>query len=459
MKKHKLLPIGIDNMAFYTPNLFFDLKDLAVARDIPYEKLAQGLGTINMAFTDVHEDAATMAAEAIAQLVERNQLNISDIGRIYLGTESALDASKPTVTYAVEMLAQRFGNGFNHCDVIDMTFACIGATDALVHMMDWISGDEERVGIVVATDFAKYDLESTGEYTQGAGAVAMLVKWNPRLLVIRQLYGISCLSVHDFYKPRRAQYSETPVFDGQFSNDCYKERMNEAMAHFRSQAVAKGLFKESQYQALSKRWSRMIFHLPYSFHAKRMFIETFIAESGQEGSYATFLQKYEIEIPQQSDFQTIKEYTKAYMTYTKKVSETPVYQKIVSEKLEKAQRASSYIGNLYTASIWLALMSTLESDLQESADLEKKTLGFVAYGSGSKAKVFEGIVQKDWKEVVDKFGIFTFITNRKSITYEEYTDLHNRTQTESIAPQKSRFGLKSIGTEGVTLGARYYGVL
>jgi hydroxymethylglutaryl-CoA synthase len=459
MKKHKLLPIGIDDMAFYTPNIYFDLKDLAIERNIPYEKLAQGLGTINMAFTDVHEDSATMAAEAIAQLIERNQLNINDIGRIYLGTESALDASKPTITYATEMLAQRFGNSFNHCDVIDMTFACIGGTDALIHMMDWISGDEERMGIVVATDFAKYDLESTGEYTQGAGAIAILVKWNPRLLIIRQLYGVSCLSVHDFYKPRRAQYSETPVFDGQFSNDCYKERMNEAMAHFRTQAVAKGLFKETQYKALSKRWSRMIFHLPYSFHAKRMFIETFILESETEGSYAAFLQKYKIEIPQEADYQTNKEYTKAYMTYTKKVSETPVYQKIVVEKLEKAQRASSYVGNLYTASIWLALMSTLECDLQEQSDLEQKTIGFVAYGSGAKSKVFEGIIQKNWKEVVDKFGIFTFITNRKPITYEEYLALHNRTKTKSIAAQKGRFGLKSIGTEGVTLGARYYEII
>jgi hydroxymethylglutaryl-CoA synthase len=459
MKKHKLLPIGIDDMAFYTPNIYFDLKDLAVARNIPYEKLAQGLGTINMAFTDVHEDAATMAAEAIAQLIERNNLNISDIGRIYLGTESALDASKPTITYAVEMLAQRFRNGFNHCDVIDMTFACIGGTDALIHMMDWVSGDEERMGIVVATDFAKYDLESTGEYTQGAGAVAMLVKWNPRLLVIRQLYGVSCLSVHDFYKPRRAQYSETPVFDGQFSNDCYKERMNEAMAHFRSQAISKGLFKETQYKALSKRWARMIFHLPYSFHAKRMFIETFILESEAEGTYTAFLKKYKIEIPQEADYQTNKEYTKAYMAYTKKVSETPVYQKIVAEKLEKAQRASSYVGNLYTASIWLALMSTLETDLQAQSDLEQKTFGFVAYGSGAKSKIFEGIVQKNWKEVVDKFGIFTFITNRKSITYEEYLALHNRNKSESIAPQKGRFGLKSIGTEGVTLGARYYEII
>jgi hydroxymethylglutaryl-CoA synthase len=35
---------------------------------------------------------------------------------------------------------------------------------------------------IVATDFAKYDLNSTGEYTQGAGALAMLLTANPRII-------------------------------------------------------------------------------------------------------------------------------------------------------------------------------------------------------------------------------------------------------------------------------------
>jgi hydroxymethylglutaryl-CoA synthase len=457
MNKQKLLPVGIDDMAFYTPNLYYDLKDLANLRQIPYEKLAHGLGTFHMAFPDVHEDTATMAAEAIAQLIERNHLNTNDIGRIYLGTESALDASKPTATYAVEMLEKRFGQSFRHTDVIDMTFACIGATDALIHMMDWVSHDKTRVGIVVASDFAKYDLESTGEYTQGAGAVAMLVKWHPRLMVIRQLYGVACESVHDFYKPRRAQYSETPVFDGQFSNECYKDRMNEAMEHFRTQAVAQGVIKSAAYEPLSERWERMIFHLPYSFHAKRMFIETFVLELQQADIYIDFLKKYDLDIPQKGDFSAEKEYQKAYNAYIKKISETPDYQKIVTQKLEKAQRASSYIGNIYAGSVWLALMSTLESDLQEQSKITKKTFGFIAYGSGSKAKIFEGIVQKDWKEVTDRFGIFDFIANRKSITTEQYLALHERKATESIGLRKNRFALQSIGKEGVTLGARYYG--
>ena len=69
----KLLPVGIDDMAFYSPKLYLNISDLAEARNIPAEKLQKGLGLYKMALPDVHEDAATMAAEAIATLIETKQ--------------------------------------------------------------------------------------------------------------------------------------------------------------------------------------------------------------------------------------------------------------------------------------------------------------------------------------------------------------------------------------------------
>ncbi|MBK8969055.1 MAG: hypothetical protein IPM36_20750 [Lewinellaceae bacterium] len=118
----RVLPVGIDDMAFYVPKLFLDIETLAEKRRIPAVKLQQGLGLYKMALPDVHEDAATMAAEAIAELIDRNKIDPKSIGRIYLGTESALDMSKPTATYAVgmveERLAGRYGAGcLRHCDV------------------------------------------------------------------------------------------------------------------------------------------------------------------------------------------------------------------------------------------------------------------------------------------------------------------------------------------------------
>ena len=50
--------IGIDAIAFYVPDLYLPIKDLAEKRDIPFEKLNKGLGLEKMAIADINEDAA-----------------------------------------------------------------------------------------------------------------------------------------------------------------------------------------------------------------------------------------------------------------------------------------------------------------------------------------------------------------------------------------------------------------
>ena len=87
-----------------------------------------------------------------------------------------------------------------------MTFACIGAVDAMHNTLDWVARggpEKDRIGIVVFADNAKYDLGSSGEYTQGAGGGAILIRHSPRLLAIPDIWGVSTMPVHDFFKPRR----------------------------------------------------------------------------------------------------------------------------------------------------------------------------------------------------------------------------------------------------------------
>ena len=177
---------GIDAIAFYVPELFVSMDNLALARGIPAEKLKRGLGLQKMAIPNVGEDASTFAANALLNLINQNNLNPNDIGRVYLGTESAVDGSKPTATYAVEIveneLAKTYGKrSFKHCDILDMTFACVGAIDALHNSLDWVKQGKNRKAVVIASDLSKYSLNSTGEYTQGAGAVAVLVSHNPNI--------------------------------------------------------------------------------------------------------------------------------------------------------------------------------------------------------------------------------------------------------------------------------------
>ena len=97
---------GLDAASFYVPSLYLEIKDLAAKRGIEPAKLEKGLGLRKMALPDVHEDAATFAAEALLKLIQDYNINPKEISRVYLGTESALDAAKPTATYAVQIVEE-----------------------------------------------------------------------------------------------------------------------------------------------------------------------------------------------------------------------------------------------------------------------------------------------------------------------------------------------------------------
>ena len=51
-------------MAFYVPKLYLNIENLAIERNLEYDKLNKGLGLESMRIPDKHEDAATMAANA-----------------------------------------------------------------------------------------------------------------------------------------------------------------------------------------------------------------------------------------------------------------------------------------------------------------------------------------------------------------------------------------------------------
>ena len=492
-------------MAFYVPKLYLPIAALAEKRNLEYDKLHKGLGLTNMSVPDVHEDAATMAANAIDTLLERNQLDPRTIGRIYLGTESAWDGAKPVASNVLEMLQKKYeaqygADCFLHCDVVDLTFACIAGVDALQNTIDWVKGGTNRTGLVVSTDIAQYELGSTGEYTQGAGAIALLVRQNPRLLAFEDAWGVATEGVYDFYKPIRPVdkiqlieevlrlsgmghldpheiiarlpedleitgildendhylflQKDTPVFDGPHSNVCYQNRTRQALANFRAEANRIGLISNGH--TVLDRWERLIFHLPYAFQAKRMFTEIFYLEMERTHQATKWLEEYDLTCPVEADFENEDAFQQAYAAFLKGIAKTKEYNAYVQKTVEKGQRASSQVGNLYTASIFLALMSTLESDLEEGNDLSGRRIGFFGYGSGSKSKVFEAVVQPEWKQIVQQFGLFGALAQRREIDYNTYEKLHRGQPSHSIASPPGGFALVDVATDHAHIGTRTY---
>jgi len=438
------MSFGIEAAGYYVPGLYLEIKDLAEKRGIEPAKLEKGLGLHKMGLSDVHEDAATFAAEALLKLIQDYDINPKEIARVYLGTESALDAAKPTASYAVQMvekvLEEKFGTRcFRNCDVLDMTFACVGGVDALHNALDFVRVNPDKKAVVIASDYAKYELASSGEYTQGGGAVAVLVSSKPDLLEIENNWGVASESVFDFFKPRRMYkkedlkgapetypekieiFTDEPVFDGQYSNQCYQDRIREAYHHYKEITG-----QEKPYE----NWKYIIFHLPYAFHGKRVFTEIYSLEN--ELPYGT---------PEEQ----------------KAVAKSEGYLQLINDKIEKTQRASSEIGNMYTASVFMAFLSALQTSFNENEDLSGKEIGFVGYGSGSKSKIFAGRVSENWRKIAEKWNLFESLKQRTAVDFDTYEKLHRKLLNESVNKNYKGFGLVSVETENPVLtGARYY---
>ena len=58
-------------------------------------------------------------------------------------------------------------------------------------------------------------------------------------------------------------HRDEPVFDGQFSNRCYREAVKQAFTHFSEKAISQGRFDPEMDEILTEQWARIIMHLPY----------------------------------------------------------------------------------------------------------------------------------------------------------------------------------------------------
>lgn len=449
------MTVGIDAIAIAIARLSLPVSLLAAARNIDPEKLEKGLGLKAMTLPDVHQDVVVFAANALTKLFSENSIHPNEVSRIYVGTESGIDSAKPVGSYLLPLLEQQYGTGScGHIDTVDFMFACIAGVDALETCLDYIRLNPEKKAVVITTDIAKYDLGSPGEYTQGAGALAMLLTANPRILSFSREIAVSSKGVHDFFKPHRIVtkpeltglagnepwqgvlesevhiHKDQPVFDGQYSNHCYAERTKEAYFSY----------KKNRYSQtpLHDRWDAIVMHLPYAYQGRRMFTEIYALDSENrptENNNAANDKRPDL----------------------KEIAKSDGYLGLVSKKLAPAERASSHIGNLYTGSIFMALASALAVNAEYENDLTGKTVGFLAYGSGSKAKVFEGVVQPGWQEGVTKTALFQQLAKSVTVDFETYLRLHKKEQTESVVPASGEWVLSQIEKEKPNLlGARYY---
>src|SRR5579884_2045968 len=447
--------VGIDDLAIYIPRLYLDYKDFAKARGIEPQKLEYGIGIKKMAIADTNQDSACMAANACLKLMQRNHLHPKDIGRLYVATESSLDESKAMNSFVIGMLEQIYGeDSFEHAGGIECKFACVSGSYAIYDNANWIRAEENngKAAIVIVSDIAKYDIGSAGEYTQGAGAVALLVKEQPRLLAFDQKVASTIIkNEYDFYRPFG---KETPLVNGTYSNLLYLIQVRKAFDSYKERAIKSGLIKLQDGESITDHIDFFSVHLPYRKMGEKALAYLLRHEWRHLPRWKNVIKEIGMAEPHPKDQRgTIEsiladtEFMKADEKFRRAFMQTSYFNEVFEKKMASSLEASAIIGNLYTASMYMGLRSLLEFEYKKGTDLEDKRVGFGSYGSGSSAMVFSGIIQPDYKEIVKRMDLEQDIGERVKLPIEVYERLHRNEKTcsEFLARPHKEFVLVKVG--------------
>lgn len=457
--------IGIDDLAAHIPRMYVESSEMERARGLQEGHVTLGLGIKKMAVPDAHEDPMTMGAMAVLKLMRQNNLEPEDIGRLDVATESALDESKGSNSYIVGMLQQIYGPGrFRHCGGVEKKFACASGGIALYDQVNWIRAEEneEKFGIVVVTDIARYELNSRAESTQGAGAVALLVREDPRLLALEhRTTGFLIEDERDFFRPFGRT---TAVVDGLYSNLCYLRSMRGGFQAAKEKLISRKIIVPKSGEALTDYIHRMVFHIPYPRMAEYASAFLFRHEWRGLPRWKEITGIIGEDEPVRKEGRSIealladKEYLESDNAFRRKFVETPHFKAAFEEKVASSTRIAEQTGNLYSASLPLGLCSTLEEEYRRRHNLVGKRFGLGFYGSGCLVVFMSGIVQEAYSEVSAKLNLTEDLERRTRISMEQYEALHEGRLAleDSIVPPKDEFALSQIGDEPTTEGLRFY---
>lgn len=342
--------IGIDKIGFAAPDYVLDLADLAQARNVDPNKFKIGLLQSEMAVTPVTQDIVSLGAKAAEAILTEEDKQTIDM--VIVGTESSVDQSKAAAVTIHGLLGiQPFARS------IEMKEACYGATAGLSLAKSHISLFPESKVLVIASDIAKYGVASGGEPTQGAGAVAMLVTANPRILVLNNDNVCQTRDIYDFWRPN---YDKYPRVDGKFSTEQYTDCLTTTFDYY-GQKTGKTL----------KDFAAMCLHIPFS-------------KQGLKG------------------LQAIAQDEETLSRLTERFQEAIVYNKVV--------------GNVYTGSIFLSLLSLLEnSRALEAGD----QILFYSYGSGAVCEIFSGSLVEGYQNYLEENRLEQ-LNERTKLSVEEY---------------------------------------
>ncbi|PHH54937.1 Hydroxymethylglutaryl-CoA synthase [Ceratocystis fimbriata CBS 114723] len=425
--------IGIKAVEIYFPSQYVQQSELEKFDNVSTGKYTIGLGQTSMSFCDDREDIYSMALTVVSNLIKKNNIDVNNIGRLEVGTETLLDKSKSVKT----VLMQLFGENTD-IEGVDTVNACYGGTNAFFNTVNWVESSawDGRDAIVVAGDIALY-AKGNARPTGGAGIVAMVVGPNAPIVAEPGLRGTYMEHAYDFYKPDLA--SEYPYVDGHYSLTCYTKALDAAYRAY-CKREAKQAAADASKPTLD-RFDYMCFHAPTCKLVQK--------------SYARLLYHEYLANPESASFAEVAPELRD-MDYTKSLTDKAVEKtfmgltkKAFQEKVSPGIQVATLCGNMYCGSVWGGLASLLSH--VEPASFAGKRIGLFSYGSGLAASFMSFRVVGDVSPIAKALDLKNRLAERRAVapeTFDAMCELRHKAHLQK--------NFTPVGDESTVAPGTYY---
>ncbi|XBW37961.1 hypothetical protein QEN19_003546 [Hanseniaspora menglaensis] len=398
--------VGIKAIEIYIPNQCVSQEDLEEYDNVSKGKYTIGLGQTKMGFVNDREDIYSMSLTVLSKLIKNNNIDVNNIGRLEVGTETLIDKSKSVKSYLSSLL------GDNHdTEGIDTINACYGGTNALFNALNYVESQywDGRDCIVVCGDIAIYE-KGAARPTGGAGTVAMLIGANAPI-VFDHVRGNYMENAYDFYKPDFT--SEYPVVDGHYSLSCYVKALDFAYKSYSEKAIKKGLVENpisADCAGVLNHFDYNIFHVPTCKLVNKSYARL-LYNDFRNDTTGTVLPELNPEFRELSLEDSLK--NKDLEKHSVKLAK-PFFDERVASSLT----GPTNIGNMYTGSVYSSLCSLLE--FVGNDKLQGKRVGMFSYGSGLAASLFSFQVKGDLTNIISNLKLGEKLNKREIATPKEY---------------------------------------
>jgi hydroxymethylglutaryl-CoA synthase len=479
---------GVSAMSLYVPPFRVNLKDWCEWTGNSWEKISAVVGH-SFRVPGRHENVYTMAANAVLRLIQKNDVDPARVGFLGLGTESSTDnaAGAVIVRGMVDRGLQALGlpRLSRRLEVPEFKHACLGGVYALKSALRYAQCDGgERLAIVVSADVAEYERGSTGEQTQGAGAVALLVEREPKLFSVDLAHAGSASDYRgpDFRKPFSRHFTEGyapnthrladfPVFSGKYSTVSYLDETVLAVEHMLERlGVSAGTYYENV--------AGLFFHRPY--HLMPLQAMSFLYVRGlargdhrhEELRALCAEAKVSVEDVLRETGSAPDLYanvhdggapTDPYVATTAVASvlrKHPTFRELLSRKMSLGSETVKDLGNLYSAALPAWIAAGLEQAASTGVALEGLPLVAVGYGSGDAAEALPFAAAPGWEQAARRIGFAAALGQAVDLTRAQYEALHDGVEVDLRYTPASEFRISRVGKSYETsfqdLGVEYY---